>query len=139
MKMSRENGDFRVFPYSTFFHPPAPVIPAVISSLEDPTRSLTREAKVDTGADITTVPMAIIDALNVVPAREVLAIGFNSTEARRLTYYVNLHLAGYDFSPIEVMSSAGNDFLIGRDVLNQWLVVLDGEKRTLKIEGENAA
>ncbi len=132
--MSRENGDFRVFPYSVFFHPPAPVIPAVISSLEDPTRSITREGKVDCGADITTVPMPIIEALDLTPAREVLAIGFNNTEALRLTYYVNLHLAGYDFSPIEIMSSAGNDFLIGRDILNEWVLVLDGKKGILKIE-----
>ena len=88
--MSRENGDFRVFP--------------------------------------------IIDALDLTPAREVLAIGFNNTAAHRLTYYVNLHLAGDDFSPIEVMSSAGNDFLIGRDVLNEWVLVMDGKRRMLKIE-----
>jgi hypothetical protein len=33
------------------------------------------------------------------------------------------------------MSSAGNDFLIGRDVLNEWVLVLDGKKMILKIEG----
>jgi hypothetical protein len=76
-----------VFPYSNFYHPPAPVIPAIISSLEDPTRSITREGKVDCGADITTIPMPI------------------------------------------------NDFLIGRDVLNEWVLVLDGKNRILKIEG----
>lgn len=137
--MSRKNGDFRIFPYSNTYRPPAPVIPAVISSLDDPTRSVTHEAKIDTGADITTVPMFLIDPLNLVPAREVLAIGFNNTDARRLTYYVNLHLAGYDFFPIEVMSSAGNDFLIGRDILNEWVLTLDGKNRTLKVEWEPLA
>lgn len=67
----------------------------------------------DTGADITTVPNAVVQQLELMPAREVLAVGYDSAPVRRITYYVRLEVAGHLFQFVEILGSPGTEILIG--------------------------
>jgi predicted aspartyl protease len=122
------------YPYSRKFEPPAPVIKITLISPANENSIFSHQALIDTGADITTIPQAVIDGLDLMPARDIIAIGYDNTVSIRLTYYVNVRIEDFEFFPLEILSSPGKDFLIGRDILNQWTIVLDGKGQIFKIK-----
>ena len=122
------------YPYSNKFSPPAPVINITLISPTDVNNIFSHSAQLDTGADITTIPQSVIDSLELMPARDIIAIGYDNTVSVRLTYYVDVRIGEFKFYPLEILSSPGKDFLIGRDILNQWIITLDGKSQTFKIK-----
>lgn len=124
------------YPYSHKFDPPAPIIKITLISPASENRTFSHQAQIDSGADMTTIPQAVIDGLDLMPARDIIAIGYDNTISIRLTYYVNIRIEEFKFFPIEILSSPGKDFLIGRDILNQWTITLDGKNQIFKIEAK---
>lgn len=120
--------------YSTAYDPSAPVLPITIYSpkFKNPKVSLT--ALVDYGADATMIPR---DMLKKVRARYV--------ETRRLrgisglgypvkTYLVTVQIGPHTIYGIEAVAiEPKSQPLIGRDVLNQLVVTLDGPATTTEV------
>ena len=79
--------------YSKAFRPPAPALDVEIHHPKSSETSVILDGKVDSGADITTIPLAILLQLQIPPCREVLAIGYDGQETRQRTYLVNLTVA----------------------------------------------
>lgn len=123
-----------LYPYSNAHRPPAPVLEATIAHPGISDASTILNAKIDTGADITTIPKTVFLQPQIPPCREVLAVGYNGEETRQRTYLVHLSIAGNIYAYHEVMATTGRQALIGRDILNQWVVTLDGPNERIDIK-----
>ena len=121
------------YSYSKAYRPPAPSLDIEIIHPNRPEVSVEMRGKNDTGGDITTIPTTILSQLQIPPAREVLAIGYDGTESRQRTHLVHLDLVGSRCAYLEVMATSGDQVLIGRDLLNQWIVTLNGPEEQFDI------
>jgi len=97
---------------------------------------------VDTGADITTVPKEYLVRLGA----PVVASGYLRSpwgERRRVKIYeVNVRVGGHNVYEIEVASEpGGREVLLGRNVLNQLNLQLDGPNEIVVVleEGDSHA
>jgi predicted aspartyl protease len=92
-------------------------------------------ALLDTGADRTIIPAAVAEALGLEKGREVKMGGIGGTTTVMASYYAVIRI--HELPPIdcEVFATLGESIaLLGRDVLNQFRIVLDGPRGILEIE-----
>jgi predicted aspartyl protease len=119
--------------YDTSLFPPAPFLPVQLASLIERSELITVQAKLDTGADLTAIPVALIEQLHLVPAGEIEVEGYESRRASILAYDVNLQIDQLNVVGLLVIGLAEDYVLLGRDVLNRLRVLLDGPALTTEI------
>jgi len=119
--------------YSRDFNPPAPVIELCVSvPLSKDDISLT--ALIDSGADITVIPERIITQLRLRRVDSLLASGFGKSVIEATVYAAILSVEGILKPKIyRVLSWRENYVLLGRDLLNQLMTVLNGPSEELKL------
>ena len=119
--------------YSRDFHPPAPVIELSISvPLSKDDVSLT--ALIDSGADITVIPERIITQLRLRRVDSLLASGFGKGVIEATVYAAILSVKGILKPKMYRVLSWREDYvLLGRDLLNQLMTVLNGPSEELKL------
>lgn len=122
-----------MYSYSRRFNPPAPVLP--ISLFAPFARGEIRlEALVDSGADITVVPVDIVSRLRLRRIDIVLVSGLDSGAREAEVYAVALGVEGLLPPRISRVLAWGADYaLLGRDVLNRLIAVLNGPEETLQV------
>jgi hypothetical protein len=86
---------------------------------------------VDSGADITVVPEGLPQALGLPQVGEVTVRGAAET-ARVRVFAAQVEAAG-ERRLVEVVGMGG-DALVGRDLLNRWVVTLDGPGASLEVD-----
>jgi len=118
--------------YSPNYSPPAPSIIVRVSKPLSK-RSLELQAKLDTGADMTVLPQRTISELGLIPASRVSVASFNGRELLRYTYFVNIRFNDFECRMVEVIGARRRDVLLGRDVLNEVKLVLDGKNLSLEV------
>ncbi|MGA9351453.1 MAG: retroviral-like aspartic protease family protein [Anaerolineae bacterium] len=118
-----------MFRYNTTIQPPAAFVQV---TLLDPITGLSvqKPGKLDTGASITVLPESVVTTLRLKAVSEGFVTGFNGKGTLRPLYYVAMEIAGYNIPLVEVTSAQRSDFLLGRDVLNQFILTLDGKALT---------
>lgn len=121
------------FVYSSSYSPPAPIITIVLLD-EEGQESEPLEAFVDSGADATIVPRDILLNLNVTPLRG----GYVSSQwgdRRRIDLYdVDIRISNFILYAIEVIADPNsNEIIVGRDVLNQLELTLNGPAQVVEI------
>lgn len=118
--------------YSRDFSPPAPMLLVVVRL---PGGSSTRhiEGKVDTGADICALPDSVITDLDLPPVRTVRAAGFAGVLQEALLFHADLEVAGRRNKHVEALSTRRPYAIIGRNILQQFTIRLDGPKSTLTV------
>lgn len=92
-------------------------------------------ALMDTGADRTIIPSAVAEALGLRMGRQVQLGGIGGTTIMMASYLVTIRI--HELPPVdcEVFATLGETHaLLGRDVLNQYRIVLDGPRGVLEIE-----
>jgi hypothetical protein len=112
-------------PYNTSIKPPAPFVPVHVSNLAD-IDGVSVSAKIDTGADISAIPAALIDRLNLTPAGEIVVEGYNGVQSTIYCYDVILRVDQLQMVGLSTIAFAEDYVLLGRDVLNLMRVLLDG-------------
>ena len=120
--------------YSRNYFPPAPAAQVVIAVPIENTRTEPISAFIDTGADATLVPLNYL--LNVdAPRTEEMMISSQWGEGRRVwLYLVNIQIGEILISDIEVVGDEMSDeIILGRDVLNQLRLLLDGPDERVEI------
>ncbi len=90
-------------------------------------------AKIDTGADITTVPNSIVKRLGLLPGGEKELGGFNGPAAKRQTFYARIKFEGIEW-PRRVVATDRDYLLIGLDILNNFKMYADGKAQSFTLE-----
>ena len=118
--------------YNPAVSPPAPFVPIAIAHPLRPTAHRAVSAKVDTGADITALPVELVQGL-VLSQKHLLEVaGYDNELTVIPTYDVLLELAQARVR-LEVVAVPDEYALLGRDVLNLLRLLLDGPALTLEI------
>jgi predicted aspartyl protease len=113
--------------------PPAPFVKTpVINPLTEETLQL--PGKLDTGAAMTVIPRDIVTALHLEQMGDVLCQGYDGVETPRPLYYVALELTGYHIPMVEVTTFPRQDVLLGRDVLNHFILTLNGKELSFELK-----
>lgn len=122
------------FRYDTRFDPPAAVVPVRVSKPlgED---AVLVPMLVDTGADCTLLPMSTIRQL-ALPQVEVIALSGIGGARQRST----VHAAAIQLGVLRLLARVvafTDEAILGRDILNQVLMTLDGPGLTASIAGRS--
>ena len=118
--------------YDSQIQPPA-VFTSVQVTNPDNASAATVPAKFDTGAGMTVLPRSIIESLDFAVAGRILASGFDRVPIERPIYFAHLTVEGYSFSDIKVTVAPRNDILLGRDILNRFIITLDAKAQTVEM------
>jgi len=106
-------------------------------------------AKVDTGVSRTCVPAEVLHAVGAVRGLPALLTGYAGEVTATWTYYLRVEVIEPDwpdaaprqFDDIEVCAigeaerSSLTEVLIGRDLLRNWALLLDGPHEVLELRG----
>jgi predicted aspartyl protease len=98
----------------------------------------TLPALLDTGADISTLPPATIHHLNLVPLDEIPIASYRGEAVLVATYLVHIQIGSWAIEAIEVIAGGEAYAILGRDVLNQFRLILDGPRAILEIHKDSA-
>jgi predicted aspartyl protease len=122
------------FRYSSSYYPPAPIIEISFVVPSRKTRIGPLTGYVDTGADATLVPVTYLRQVRA-PSTEERFLRSHWGERRSVILFaVNIEIGGLVVSNVEVVGDDQSDeILIGRDVLNQLHIHLNGPGTTLEI------
>ncbi len=121
-----------MFSYDQTIQPPAPMLD-ILASCSKEAESLSVRAMLDSGSSLTALPLHTLKALNA-PVYDRLTIsGYENKKTRARTYIVAIKVAGHRFWPLEVIGLPRDDAILGRDVLNQFIITLDGPSLAFKM------
>jgi predicted aspartyl protease len=111
--------------YDQGYEPPAPIAD-VVASHPTAAAGLTLRGKLDSGADVSVLPERVVGQLGLTPKGHVWTRGYDGTFSRRPIYYVRLALEGHELAVVRCISAPRATVLLGRNVLNRFVVTLDG-------------
>jgi len=121
--------------YNEQVDPPAPFVHVELRRPDGSKDLPEKPAQLDIGADKTVIPSTAVDELGLVMVREISAVGFGGTVVRASAFLVQVTIRQQNSVVVEAISSRDEPYiLLGRDVLNQFRVVLDGPKLFFEIE-----
>jgi hypothetical protein len=120
-------------PYSHVFFPAVPALEIRFAEPSTGKRTQLLHAPLDTGSDSTVAPLTLLRGLGAHPTRrEQVRSLWGGYRMVRL-YKVALIVADIHIPDLEVVGSDDNDLLLGRDVLNQLRLLLDGPAETVEL------
>ena len=116
------------YKYDRDYKPPIPVLELKI---KHPISGEKEEVKCrfDTGASRTTIPKSILTKMGFSPKIHEPVRDYFGKVNDCPVYIANISIERYSFTQIKVLSTNDNVGLIGRDILNQWILLLDGKRQ----------
>ena len=122
------------FEYSTSYEPLMPICEVFLGSGGSEPSLGPIEALVDTGADISIVPIAYLHTLRAQRVNRGRARSVWGDARTVDVYAVSLRLDGIEWKALQVLSDeVGMEIVLGRQVLNRLVIHLDGPAATLEI------
>lgn len=124
-----------LFEYSRVYDPVAPIIPIEIHSYDPDHEHTTQTALVDTGADGTMIPTYILHRVGAEFLETRRMRGVTGISQRVRIYLVAIQIGAQLFNGIRAVAMpSGHETILGRDVLNQLVVTLNGLASQTKVE-----
>lgn len=122
------------FDYQTNY--PGPAFPVAAATVRGrSTKPVTVTGLIDSGADATILPAELLRRVDARRIDVVWARTVNGQRYQANLFQVSIQIGEYEFPGIEVIANVDTDeAIIGRDVLNQLYVVLDGPGETAVID-----
>jgi predicted aspartyl protease len=120
--------------YDISFSPPAPVAEVTVLHPVTGTRSGVLRGKLDSGADVTVIPEQLVTQLGLTPRGRIWTRGYDGTYAQRLVYYVRLRVENFDLAVMRCVAADRTNVLLGRNVLNRFILTLDGKALTFELQ-----
>ncbi|MBI5568129.1 MAG: hypothetical protein HY870_24755 [Chloroflexi bacterium] len=110
-------------PYSSRYFPPAPVLEVSLISEVSQLRIGPYTALIDTGTDVTAVPVGLLARIAAPAARQAYVQAQWGSRLRVPLHTVDIEIAGLRLPGMEVIADKrGQEIILGRDVLNKlWL------------------
>jgi hypothetical protein len=119
-----------MWPYDQSVYPPAPFLDVVLHHPANPQVTQSLPAKVDTGADISAIPLSIVDEFDLSHASTIPVEGYDGHLSTVPTYAIGLYIADTYLGHLEVISIPETCVLLGRDALNRFYIRLNGPDLT---------
>ncbi len=119
--------------YSPRLDPPAPILEIQVENPFQKELRRTASAVLDIGSDITAIPQFLLRALKLKDSSKVSMTGIDGMTLQHNAYLVNLTVEGFPFERLEVIDWRGDEVLLGRDVLNEFEITLDGKNRQFEM------
>ena len=114
------------------YNPPAPVLPITIRVPDDSINQVTTDALVDTGADITCLPRALIKALRAECASTYDVLGINGVPIGPAdSYFLEFEIASTKL--MSEVIAVGDEPILGRNLINEFTLNLQGPSQKLVI------
>ena len=123
--------------YDRAFDPPAPIV-AVRVRAPGADDGVSVNGKLDTGADLCAVPSHVIEELDLPPGRVVRAAGFAGDLHEVVVYRLDLEIGDLAFSAVEALATRRAYVIVGRSVLRELVLRLDGPKAQLELRRPRA-
>jgi predicted aspartyl protease len=122
------------FPYDSHYFPPAPSVEIRLGTPGESLASGSHQALIDTGADISLVPLKHIRPLQTVPDDHRYLRSQWGERRKVAIYSLDIGLGNVRLPAVEVVADErGDEIVLGRNVLNKLVMMLDGPKRVLEI------
>ena len=118
--------------YSSLVSPPGPVVPLRVSASAE-SNPIRVPALLDSASDVTIIPEEILAMLKVEAVDSALSNGVFGPLQTGDVFKVFLGVEQDALEGFRVLGWRGRFALLGRDVLNQYHVTLDGPNQTLTI------
>jgi predicted aspartyl protease len=113
--------------YSSDYRPRSPVVTINITlPWAESGPPLSRTMQIDTGADMTGIPIKVLSNLGARPVGVESAWDFNQKIVNVPVYEVNIQIADRTLKAIKVLGVGSAVGFIGRDIINNFKVTLDG-------------
>jgi predicted aspartyl protease len=91
-------------------------------------------AQRDTAADRTVIPGSLVDILGLLPLDELPFLGLGGHLVPLRTYVVEIAIRGFPPRQLEVVAHQDEPYiLLGRDLLNEHQILLDGPGMAIEI------
>ena len=120
----------RTFPYKHSDSNYIPTMPVrVLSTTIRKQKKI--QFRLDTGADITVIPIDILDVLEAAPHRLITIRDYDSNIISTSLYIVNVAVNQLVFESVYVVPSLSGNALLGLDIINRLDLTLSGSTRTL--------
>ncbi len=99
--------------------------------------STTVDALLDSGAEVSLLPEGLPETIYLPPAGTFVYSGTDSLPIETYAYYPTVRLEGWarEFRAIRFGTWPSDYAILGRNLLEQFYVALDGPRRTLRIRG----
>ena len=119
--------------YSRRFDPSAPVLTISLGVPFSPEK-VQVETLIDSGSDMTVMPKRIVEQLQLRRADYVTVSGLELETREIPVYAATVNIEGVFGPTIQGVIASEKDYgLLGRDVLNSLVVILDGPNRQLEV------
>lgn len=115
-----------MIPYDNKFDPPAPVVEVTLSNVRNRRLRVTLPAILDTVADITAIPESVVDRLKLYQISRINVEGVDGVSNYLKIYQVRLKAATLTLPQLQVIPVSFEFVVLGRDILNHFIVHLDG-------------
>ena len=112
--------------------PPAPVVPVVVRAPRG-VEAVTVDAKLDTGADVCTLPVHVVQQLDLPAVRTARAAGFSGIAVDVIVYAADFELDDHRLEALDVVVTERPYALLGRNLLRRLVLHLDGPRATLDL------
>lgn len=119
--------------YDRSYYPPMPVVEVQVSSFENPDRVVTMTAIVDSGSDGTFLPEKVLRELEAESVRKIWVSGIQEIRFRAQVHMVKVAIGPYEFFGTRAVGDVRGRAILGRNVLNQIIVNLNGLANTVEI------
>jgi predicted aspartyl protease len=114
--------------------PPAPFVYVTLRSPDTAQVSGELPAQLDTGASRTVIPWAALEDLGLIELDQISNIGVGGHVTTMPTFLVQLEIRQLRALTLEIVAIKEEPYvLLGRDVLNNYRIVLDGPQLRLEI------
>ena len=123
-----------MFLYDSDFSPPAPVLEITVHHPKTAGLETRVRAQLDPGSDISVLPESAADAIGLQRDGELEVEGYDGLVACVPLCVVTLEIAREVLPPMSVVVMPRSLAILGRDVLNHFILTLNGKDLTFELQ-----